>query len=52
MADADDTKVSEIYYKEVITTMDGSKEFIISTNSKTDEGAMDLFLKVKKEMGR
>ena len=41
---------SEVLYKKVIETMDKKEETTLSTESATDVGAWDLFIKLKKEM--
>lgn len=47
---SEDKVKSEVLYKKVTETMDRKEEITLSTESQTDEGAWDLFVKLKKEM--
>jgi len=47
---SDEKVKSEVLYKKIIETMDKKTEILLSTESSTDEGAWDLFTKLKKEM--
>ena len=42
---------SEVLFTKVTETMDRRESITLSTESQTDEGAWDLFTKLKKEMG-
>lgn len=44
------TVKSEVLYKKTTETMSNKEEVTLSTESQTDEGAWDLFIKLKKEM--
>ena len=46
----DDKVKSEVLYTKLTETMDRKEEITLSTESATDEGAWDLFMKLKKEM--
>ena len=41
---------SEILYTKITETMDSKDTITLSTESQTDEGAWDLFMKLKKEV--
>jgi len=40
----------EVFYKKTMETMDRREEIIVSTESQTDTGAWENFVKLKKEM--
>ena len=41
---------SEVLYKKIDSTLDHHNEIVLSTESATDDGAWELFKKLKKEM--
>ena len=47
---SDEKVKSEVLYKKIVETMDRKEEILLSTESATDNGAWDLFTKLKKEM--
>jgi len=49
MSEKDSVK-SEVLYKKVTETMDKKEEITLSVESQTDDGAWELFVKLKKEM--
>ena len=42
---------SEVFYKVVDSSLDHYKEITLSSESATNDGAWELFMKLKKEMG-